>query len=197
MNSFQNNRRGVSLVETVITIAVFVLIMGAVAASLIYFYRSNAYTVEQSSAITAARRGVETMVQDLREATFSAGGAYPIVSMGGYDLTAYSDIDHDADVERIRFFLDGTNLKRQVTNPTSTPAEYTGSESTSILASDVRNQQNNTPIFTYVDADGAAVTSASNISAIKSVEVNLVVNVDINRSPRGYTIRSQATMRNM
>lgn len=194
-NSHQ--QRGLSLIETVVTIGVFALIMGAVTSSLIYFYRSNAYTVEQSSAITSARRGVETMVQHLREATYAEGGAYPIKSVGNYEIVAYSDIDQDADVERVRFFMDGTNFKREVTNPTGTPATYTGSQRTSILATDVRNQQNNRPIFEYYNADGGVISDYNNLSAIRSIAVNLVVNVNPARSPRGYTARSRATVRNL
>lgn len=198
VHTYQRKNAGLTLVETIVTIAIFTLIMGAVVSSLIYFYRSNAYSVEQSSAITFARRGVEILTEDIREATYSEGGAFPVKTIGSYSITVFSDVDQDNDVERVRYFLDDTNLMRGVTSPTSTPVEYRNSdEDLTVLASHVRNQVKGTPIFTYYNKSGGSLTDFSNVGDLGFVEVNLTININPQRLPQDYTLHSSATLRNL
>ena len=194
----QSRWAGFTLVETVIVISVVTLVMGAVVSSVIYFYRVNDYAIEQAFAITSARRGVESMVQDIREATYSDIGTYPIVEMGSTTFILYSDVDRDDRVERIRYFLDGQNFKRGSIESSGSPRTYdSANEVVATLSDNVRNGALDKSIFEYYGKDGSELTDMSDLDALGLVRVNLVVNVNPTRLPSDFLLRSTAALRNI
>jgi type II secretory pathway pseudopilin PulG len=98
-----------TLVETIITIFIFTLAMGAVSGLIVMAYRTQSYTWQQSIAIDEARKGIETMVKEIRMAKEGEDGSYPIELAGDKEFIFYSDIDKDGRVERVRYFLAQTN----------------------------------------------------------------------------------------
>lgn len=97
--------RGLTLIETLVTIAVFSLVMGAMVSFIIMTYRAQTYTWHQSIAVDEARKGIETMVKELREAREGDDGSYPIEKAEDKEIIFYSDIDQDKQTERVRYFL--------------------------------------------------------------------------------------------
>jgi hypothetical protein len=180
-----------------VVIAVSTAAMVAIVTSVLYFYRTNAATVEQAFAIDSARKGVEFVVRDLREATYSEEGAYPIVSAGPTSLTFYSDIDRDSSVERIRYFLDGTNLKKGVTDAFGDPLTYDGGlETISLISDSVRNGALGVPIFSFFDSAGNSIDGTA-VTEVSFVTINLTVNINPSRLPEDFTLRSSTTLRNV
>jgi Tfp pilus assembly protein PilV len=116
MNSPQHNR-GLTFIETMIWIALMVAAISAIASTVAYFYRTNAYSLEQAGAVTSAQRGLDQIVRVVREASFSSQGAYPIVSVAPNELVFYADVDDDPLIERIHYYLSGTSLMRGTLNP--------------------------------------------------------------------------------
>ena len=105
--------RAFTLIETIITIFVFTLIMGAASGFVVMAYRIHGFTWEQSIAIDEARRGVETMVKEIRQAREGDEGSYPIELAGDKEFIFYSDIDKDGETERVRYFMGTTNSGNQ------------------------------------------------------------------------------------
>ncbi len=97
--------RGFTLIEMLVAIAVFTLASGAIAGSIVMLYRTQSYTMQQSQAIDEARKGVEIMSREIREARYGDNGAYPIEKGAGKEFIFYSDINGDGRVERVRYFL--------------------------------------------------------------------------------------------
>lgn len=96
---------GFTLIETIVAIFVFSLAMGAVTGFIIMAYRTHGFEWQQSIAIDEARRGIETMVKEIREARPGDNGSYPIEKAGDKEFIFYSDIDGDGETERVRYFL--------------------------------------------------------------------------------------------
>lgn len=195
---YVRTQHGLSLVETVVVTAIFTLIIVALFGSVQLFYRGNSYTLEQALAVNSARKGVEFLVRDLREATLSDEGNYPIIKMGSTTLQFYSDIDDDMSVERVRYtFIDGT-LYKAVTQPSGTPPTYLNAdEATSTIAEYVRNEEDGIMLFEYFTNEGEAITDYSDVADVVFIRVNLVVNVNPQRLPNEFTLRSSATLRNL
>lgn len=97
--------RSFTLIEALVTIAIFVLAMGAVIGFIVMAYRTYGFTFQQSQAILEARKGVETMVKEIREARVGDDGAYIIEKADDYEFIFYSDIDDDGETERVRYFI--------------------------------------------------------------------------------------------
>lgn len=103
-----------TLIEALINIVVFTLTLGAVMGGIWMLYRTQSYTFQQSAAIDEARRGIETMVKEIREAKQGDDGSYPIEFAGDNEFIFYSDIDKDGETERVRYFLGNTNSGTQI-----------------------------------------------------------------------------------
>jgi prepilin-type N-terminal cleavage/methylation domain-containing protein len=101
--------KGFTLIETIIVIAVFVFALGAVVGFIIMGYRGQAYSMEQSQAVEEARRGVETMIKEIREARMGDDGSYILEKAEDYEIIFYSDIDNDGETERVRYFIYESN----------------------------------------------------------------------------------------
>ena len=188
--------KGFTLLETIVTIAVFTLMMGAVSWSIVSFYRTNSYIIQQSLAIDSARRGIETMVREIKEATYSDTGAYPIAGVAQQSLVFFSDIDKDSNVEKVRYFLDGANFKKGEIEASGNPPVYqSGNETIIVLSDSVRN--GGRTIFTYYDNSGNEITNLTQIASIALIKVNLIINVDENRAPSEFTLYSTSQLRNL
>lgn len=99
------NKNGFTLIETLVAIAVFTLMMGAAAGAVVFVYRTYGYTWQQSLAIDEARRGVETLVKEIRQARTGDDGSFIIEKAQEKEFIFYSDIDGDGKTERVRYFL--------------------------------------------------------------------------------------------
>jgi len=188
---------GFSTLETLMWISMFVLTMGAIMSSILYFYRVSAVTINQASSIASAQHGIDRMVRTIREAAFASDGAYPVISLADNQFAFYADVDADAFIEKVRYYLNGTTIVEGIVNPSGDPPAYTGAEATSVISDYVRNTAENLVMFTYFDEDGAQVTNYANVADVRFVTVNIVVDVDTNKLPNPFFLRSSAAMRNL
>ena len=96
-----------TLIETLVVILIFSLVLWVVFSLILMFYQNYDYIFNQSVAINEARKGIEIMVKEIREARVGDNGSYPIELAGEKEFIFYSDIDKDGDTERVRYFLGG------------------------------------------------------------------------------------------
>lgn len=191
-------KSGFTLVETIVVVGIFSLIVATLSSAIVFFYRTNSSAIEQSVAVDTARRGVDNMVKDIREATYSEEGAFPLVSFGPNTFTFYSDIDSDPQIEQVSYSLSSQQFQREVVKTTGSPPVYDpATAEVTLVADDVRNIEDSVEIFTFYDASGNLVTDSSDIKDIRFVNVNLVVNINPNRLPNEFTLHSSATLRNL
>lgn len=189
--------RAFTLIETIVVVALTALVMTTLGFLLAYFYKTNAYALEQSSAVEQARRGVEDAARYLREASYGSDGSYPIESAATSSLVFYADSTGDGIVDRVAYTRIGNALYRAVTVPQGTPPSYAGAAvATSTVASAVVNDAS-TSIFRYFDDAGVELTGTIDRSRIASVKTTVVVDVNVNRAPVSFTLTSGATLRNL
>ncbi len=181
-------------------LSIFSIIILTITYSVTSFYRYNSYGLEQSQAIDSARRGIDPTINNIREATYSDEGAYPIINASVNSFSFYSDINRDNSIEKIRLFLDTSTytFKKGVTESAGDPLTYDGQPETILtLADNVRNIQQGVNIFRYYDNVGVEVVDLSNISSISFVSMSVVVNVNPARAPNDFTLRASAALRNL
>ncbi|MFZ3073951.1 MAG: prepilin-type N-terminal cleavage/methylation domain-containing protein [Minisyncoccales bacterium] len=115
MNNIIFNRgKGFTIIETLAAIAVFGLSMAAIGAAIVMIYRTQGYVMEQSMAVNEARRGVDIMAKEMRQARYGENGAYPIEKGAGKEFIFYSDVDNDGQTERVRYYLATVNSGTQI-----------------------------------------------------------------------------------
>lgn len=200
---FQSKSRlaGFTLIESIVTIAIFLVLILVVTNFIYMLYRTQGYTFEQSQAINEARKGIETMVKEIREAQMAENGAYVIEGVDDYEFIFYSDINKDLSIEKVRYFIDGTDFKKGVTEPTPVnqlsdlPAKYLPEdEQISVLSHFVRNSP---PVFHYYDGNGNELPAPARKKDTKLMKVFLVINVNPSRAPDDFVLESEVQIRNI
>jgi prepilin-type N-terminal cleavage/methylation domain-containing protein len=192
---------GFTLIETIVAIGIFSIAMLALGNFILAMYKTQSYSLNQSQAIREARKGVETMVKEIREAQMAENGAYAIEKTNDYEFTFYGDIDRDSTIEKVRYFINGTDFKKGVTEPTSVlqltdlPAQYPSqNEQVSVLSRYVRNVP---PIFHYYDDSGNELPAPARRKDTTIMMLHLVINIDPNRLPGDFVLESKAQIRNL
>lgn len=189
-----STQKGYTLVEIMIAVSILIVISVILGNYITTSYKTINFVNEYNDAVEEAKKGINVMNQELREADNSESGAYAIDSISDEDeLIFYSDLDIDDATERIRYYLDpgSTDLKKDVTEP-----PYTGAVTTTILSQYVQNytMTPTVPLFTYFDEDGSATTNPGEIRRIRS---HLEINVTPEKAPVNYVLETNAHLRNL
>ncbi len=195
--------KGFTLIESIMTVVIFSIVMLLMAEFIIQGYHDYRYDFEQMEAINEARRGVETAVQEIREAKIGDDGSYPLELADDNQLIFYSDINADGKTERVRYFLDNHTLKKGIIEPSGSPISYpTNQEQIKIISRYVDNPIG-TPIFTYYNGDWPQDTTnnplptATRLIDTKLIHFHLIINVNPNRAPNNFNLESDVQIRNL
>lgn len=188
--------RGFTLIEAIVLIVVTTTLGIALTTIIVNFYRTNNFLLEQTSAIDSARKGLRVSFQNLRQAAYGEDGSYPLQSVATSSVMFFSDVDNDGSVESIRLYLFNGAFYRVVTEATGNPPTYTGTISTTTIASYVRNATSS-PIFRFYDASGTELTGTVDVSEIESISTSLQIDLNPQRAPDILTLTETATLRNL
>lgn len=193
----QKAPNGFTLVEVLVLISVTGLLGITLNTLIVNFYRANSFLIQQTSAIDNARRGLRVSFQNLRQATYGEDGSYPVQTAATSSIIFYSDVDNDGSVEKIQLYLQGGAFYRSVTEATGAPLSYTGTTTTTLIASYVRNATSS-PIFRYYDTDGTFISSSTvPVADIASISTSLQIDLNPQRAPDILTLEETATLRNL
>ena len=191
------NHRGMTLVEVLIgaTIVVLVARFGGDIFSL------NTSVQANLMAQLEGRQVLRTLVTELRSASPSSTGSFPLQEVGTSSLIFYSNIDQDTAKERIRYFRVGDELRRGEINPSGNPLVYaTSSESIRTVIRDIRNGTS-TALFTYYNAlyMGTSTPLAQPVdpSQVRLIRTFIIIDRDPLRSPTPIIIETNAMIRNL
>lgn len=185
------------MMETLIGIGIFVLIVGALTLFSRNVWMYNSFLSNALQGTNSARAALKTMTAEIRTASSGNNGAYAISAASSTSFTFYSDIYDDGLKEKVRYFLNGTNLQKGVVKPTGSPLDYTGAEVITTLVPNVTNGFS----FSYYDKnyDGTTTALASpvDVSAIRLIKITIPIEKDVNKSPAPITFSTQVTIRNI
>lgn len=195
----KHNHKGVTLIEMLITIAIS-SILGLGLVSLQYILSQNQVAMTKSyKALDEANFTVSSIVKEIRGARSSDTGAYVINVANDQEFIFYSDIDLDGKTEWVRYYLNNTNLMKEIIKPTGYPPIYDESTKTSsIVSEDVRN--NTTPVFYYFNEDWPTDTQNNplvqdnRLAETKTIKIYLRINEE-NSPEKDYILESYAQIR--
>ncbi len=197
----KNKVNGYTLVETIMTLAIFIIILFAVFEFVMGLYKANSYSIEQTEAISEARNGISAMVEEIRGASMGDDGSYIIEKADDYEFIFYSDIDKDGKVERVRYFIDGNDFKKGVIKPVGFPPKYIKDKNNQNFKEDIyiisKYVRNMPPIFHYFDGKMNELPAPARLKDTKLMRVYLVINVDPSRKPNDFILESDVQLRNL
>lgn len=195
-NKKLKSESGFTLVEIVVTFGIIVFVMVIFNTYITGSYRTISFIDEFNEAVESAKKGINIMNQEIREADNAANGSYTIEAANEQEIIFYSDLDIDSATEKIRYYLDGTELKKEVTEAGALPYNYSGTPTVSVLSQYVQNED--TPIFTYYDENNNLIADPpASINQIRLIHTYLEINVTPERAPVNYAIETNVHIRNL
>lgn len=199
--NFIKNKKGFSLAEIVVVTGITAIIFVGVFnfASSIFLFNSDAQ--KNLNAQNSARRVLKNMVSELRSASFSSLGGYPVLLASSTAITFFVDLDNDDYKEQVRYYLQGNVLMRGVIKPSGDPLDYKQSdEQVTILIDDIVNDIN-TPIFSYYDSNYLGTTTPLSQpvqpTKVRLIRITLMIDKDPNRSSGSMFVTTQVFLRNL
>ncbi len=195
------SQKGISLVEVLVAVGIITLITVAIVTFFVDTFSMNRYISDRLSVSGEARRGLKTMIAEIRTASPSSNGAYALSETATSSFTFYSNIDTDALKERVRYYASGTSLIRGIIKPTGSPLVYN-------VANEVRTEMvrglshgTSTPIFMYYNSSYAGTstlpTSTPAIADIRLVRILLRVDTSTTDMSTTSAFTTQVSLRNL
>lgn len=191
-------QKGFTLIEVIISIAIFSLLMLAINALFLSLYRQQGSTIAMTERTQNMNRVISTMKRELREGNRAENGNFFIALAQENALTFYSDINSDGLTEKVAYALEGTDFKKTVTAP-GTDSLYSGTGITSVVCTEVQN--GTTPIFTYYDKNyigtGAALSAPIPVLSIRLVGISFTVNNLVQNKSYPLFVETKVQLRNI
>jgi len=185
------NKKGYSLVEVMTVVSILLLVFLITGDMIINSLKTTRYESEQATAVETARKSMDIITKDIRGANTSEKGDYPLVIAQDDELAFFNDINNDGLMEKIRYYLEGTELVKEIFLPGSL-MDYSIFSASSTVADYVNN--NGDPIFSYYDYNSEENNLINNIRMVKII---IVINVTPTTLPNDYILESDVNLRNL
>jgi len=169
----QTKNKGFTLFEILVTIGVIVAISVPLMRLQVNILSYNGFFQNTISLQDEARRAMQNFSSEVRSAVPAENGAYLIGEAKDDSFVFYRDINRDGVVERVRYFKQGSELKKGTITPSGNPLSYSlSNEKIITVAHSVRNS-NTEPVFYYFDRNYDGQTSPL-VQPVESTLVRLV-----------------------
>ncbi|OGI25185.1 MAG: hypothetical protein A3J76_03240 [Candidatus Moranbacteria bacterium RBG_13_45_13] len=198
------SQQGLTLVEMLIAIFIFVMMMTGSAFLLSQIYKRYGFAMEQGMSVNETQRVMKIMVEEIRRARQADSGAYAVVSADDFDFVFYSDIDADGETERVHYYLEDSAIKKGTAEPSGIPPTYPGNDqSVSTIAENIQNALDE-PLFSYYNSDypddqinNPLAVPVAQVSQIRLIKVDIFFNLDPFHAPDNIRLESYVEMRNL
>ena len=196
--SYLKKSEGITLIEMTVVLGIFAIVLVSITVYIWMSLRAQNKSVKHILAQNNARKALSVATAEIRSSMYSDAGSYPIAEATANSITFYTNVDEDVNAERVRYYMDGSELKRGVIEPQGDPPEYTSTEQVNTLAKYITNLDS---IFTFYDQNYEGTNNPLpfpvNKSIIKFVKFNLTIDVDTQRLPEPVNVTTGAQLRNL
>ena len=178
--------QGFTLIEILISSAILVM-LAAGFLGMQYILSKNQVTAWNNYlSIESSNTAMSVLIKELRNATNSDNGSYPLESLLDQEIIFYSDTDYDGKVERVRYTINGTQLLKGVIEPVGDPAVYDTAQERETVVSDIL-RNNTDPIFYYYNSDWPSDTTNNPLALSERIANTKFIKIFIKTSPRADT----------
>jgi hypothetical protein len=181
---------------------IFASLIGAISAMFILYFKNSSFSFEEQQAVGTVEQTMTRMVRDIREARQGDDGGWPIISAADNELIFFSDVTNDGRADRVRYFIQGTELIRGVIEPTTVPVSYPqANEKIQIIMSNV--SLGGKPLFTYYNGyypvlpTGNPIPTGSRLLNTRLVTIYLRIDLTPNFSSLPFEASASVHIRSM
>lgn len=193
-------QKGLTLVETLVALSIFSIALGAVFTFILQGMKAQNMNIQQIIAQSDARYTLKKIATELRQAQYSEEGNYPVAEATNNSLIFYADIDSDLQTERLRYYLEGNELKRGKIEPEGEPPKYySASEKITSLAKHLAMGE--TSIFKYYEGNftgtEASMSLPINLGKIRLIQITVIIDANPNETPPPLQLETEVVLRNL
>ncbi len=196
------NQQGFTLLEVIISLGIAGVMVAIVIGIQFLVRESYSFSLNAVLTVDHANSGIQQLTRVIRNGRSGDNGAFILEVVGDQELVIYSNTDDQPDTERVRYFLEGNELKRGVIKPTSFPFQYLPENETVSTISEYITSGIE-PIFYYYngnwpdDQTNNPLPLSERLSDTRFIQVVLKVNVNPDRPTGEYLLKSYAQLRNL
>lgn len=191
----RRSSEGLTLIELMVAVAIGSLLLGALMLLVGRSFQINREQFEQAEIVQIGRTQMERISDAIRNATDGVDDQPWLLAASDSSITFHANVDDDADIERVQYTLNGSNLERTVWQPPL----YQGSGETAIITRSVRNNSSGPlplPIFTYYALGNPdPLTGQPTAANVGRIGIRLVIDVRPGLYPDAADISTQVTPR--
>lgn len=193
-------QKGFTIVEVSVGATIIIIILGALYGLQSVMNTSQGLILNQSIKVELANSAMQTLIREIRTARDGDNGAYAIENANNQTLTFYSDVDFDGQTEKVRYFINGTELRKGVIEPLGYPVTYPpGNEQVRVITDNVRNGA--LPLFYFFSGNfptqGNPLSVPADPDSIKLVRVHVRLNEKVNDPQGDYVLESNTAIRTL
>ncbi len=203
MYRFRKTRsQGFTLVEMVVAVFIFGSVVLAVSLFSVYYLRNTSFSIEEAQQVTRVQNAHTRMIRELREARMGDDGSWPFLLCDDFAITFFADVTNDGRPDKIRYFLEGTTLRRGVTEPTAVPVSYPPANEKIISIAD-NVVTSGGPMFLYYNGDwpddivNNPLPTAQRILNTRYIRVQLGISITDNFAAGPFFVRSGVAIRTL
>ena len=192
------SQKGITLVELLVAMTIMAILSTMIVGAWISLQSSYAYSVKSAEARGTARDTMARMRREIRDAMIQPStGLGPIVTAENNHIqfmSAFNDVG--GNVQSVDYWY------RATSSTTGNITRQRGGGAEQIVAKDIVNVYNNTPLFrySYIDAAGTVVVAttvgAADVPRILTVEIHILADVNPGHSPTYMDLISTVQPRN-
>ncbi len=199
-------RHGFTMVELLVAMVLMFVVMGAIFGIWFGLQRAYTFTEDDMSAQQQARSALAEMVELIRTARRPDPAPSDDLNVVIYhadknSLTLWTDVDRDPGhtLELVRFRVDTATRTLYRDTDTGHTNDPTFSTGTSVrLVSNWVSNDDDTPLFSYVGADGRTLDCpVEDVNFIREVVIDLRIDVYEKNRPVVHHLRSVVQPRNL
>lgn len=194
--------RGFTLIELMVVVVIFAIISAVFAVFAAVYFRNYSFSFEENQAVGLAQATMTQIIREIREARLSETGGWPLSQTDDNIFIFYADVTNDGRTDRVRYFLEGTLLKKGIIEPTQPPVSYPqANEQVRTVADFVDNS--GTPLFTYYNGDwpqdsvNNPLAQGSRLLNTRYVSLDLRININPNFGAQPFELTSGVAIRSL
>ena len=199
------NERGASILELMTTVLLIGVVMAAVMGGIFSAQRAVTGASLRLENLDQARTLMASLTKDVRTAVRLQAGTSPFTTADKNHAVFYANLSTTSAPKKVDLSIDSQSrlIETVWTADAGSSAPnytYTGASTVRLVGRYVANSATS-PLFTYLDSDGDALTStplnATDLLAVQAVQINLVVKKTTASKLNATTLVNQVRLPNL